>query len=529
MAEGGDGALKRAAAQPAPPQQQQQPAQAPKAKRSRLDELMGGGGEEENPFGAAVLAPAAANPFAAAPVAKRADVEPTAAARPAAAPAAAPAAGAGGDAFTASANEALTFHLVADREAFASRASAGSFHPSYTNQVFGEDEQISGYRGLKVDVWLHSATMCAYIEVKYEEKATLGKRPDDIVKLMQVPFANTLMTDAAAFEEALSQANAAMAAVAQLPSVSKFAGPTVDGKACPSGGVTLVPRKNPMTKLILSRTEPLMMFFIDGASLVEYDERWEVLLLMEGARLAGVCTLYNYYAYPDRHRLRLSQLLVLPPFQRRGYGSKLIEAVNALAAERDALDVTVEDPTEDMQRLRDIADLKRIVSEAHAMERARSTAAVAFASDMPDADPKAKRVLPHKVPKDVAAEARAKLKICPNQVRPRARARPSPTRAPQRVGATADAPMRRRCARTCVRGHALRLVGLADGPYMGGAAAGARRRHRPGGGRPLSRAPQAAPRDRAPRREPQRVRRRGHAEAHRRSAVRGRACRGTGA
>ena len=37
----------------------------------------------------------------------------------------------------------------------------------------------------------------------------------------------------------------------------------------------------------------------------------------------GFCTVYNYYAWPDRKRLRLSQILVFPPFQRQGIGQLL--------------------------------------------------------------------------------------------------------------------------------------------------------------------------------------------------------------
>lgn len=40
--------------------------------------------------------------------------------------------------------------------------------------------------------------------------------------------------------------------------------------------------------------------------------------------VAGYCTVYEYYAYPDRKRPRVSQMLVLPPFQRRGLGARLL-------------------------------------------------------------------------------------------------------------------------------------------------------------------------------------------------------------
>ena len=56
---------------------------------------------------------------------------------------------------------------------------------------------------------------------------------------------------------------------------------------------------------------------------------------------AGFCTLYSFYAYPDRVRLRVSQVLVTPPHQRCGVGRALLQAAYEAARARDAVDVTV--------------------------------------------------------------------------------------------------------------------------------------------------------------------------------------------
>ena len=70
-------------------------------------------------------------------------------------------------------------------------------------------------------------------------------------------------------------------------------------------------------------------------------------------------TVYHYYAYPDKFRPRISQMLILPPFQRHGHGVKLIEAVNKrYMANADATDITVEDPSDDFVRCRDYIDCK---------------------------------------------------------------------------------------------------------------------------------------------------------------------------
>lgn len=58
----------------------------------------------------------------------------------------------------------------------------------------------------------------------------------------------------------------------------------------------------------------------------------------------GFATTCEFYAWPNRCRLRLAQLLVLPPHQRRGIGAALLRAVHMTARERDALDVVVRFP-----------------------------------------------------------------------------------------------------------------------------------------------------------------------------------------
>ena len=60
--------------------------------------------------------------------------------------------------------------------------------------------------------------------------------------------------------------------------------------------------------------------------------------------------MFNFFCYPDRVRMRVSQVLVLPPFQRQGVGRALLEAVYAMADTRHALDVTVSSVQERARR-----------------------------------------------------------------------------------------------------------------------------------------------------------------------------------
>lgn len=59
-----------------------------------------------------------------------------------------------------------------------------------------------------------------------------------------------------------------------------------------------------------------------------YFDSYEKYTSSEGNVMYATCgyaTIYLYYAYPDNIRPRISQMLVLPPFQKLGIGTKLIK------------------------------------------------------------------------------------------------------------------------------------------------------------------------------------------------------------
>ena len=66
-------------------------------------------------------------------------------------------------------------------------------------------------------------------------------------------------------------------------------------------------------------------------------------------------------------RARLSQIIVLPPFQRQGLGGRMLEAVRAHATAHTFHDITVEDPTPQLQRLRDAADVRALTKRPNVM------------------------------------------------------------------------------------------------------------------------------------------------------------------
>lgn len=109
------------------------------------------------------------------------------------------------------------------------------------------------------------------------------------------------------------------------------------------------------------------------------------------------------------------QVLVLPPFQRTGHASVILDALMGLARQGNYVDVTVEDPTEDLQRLRDRVDLKALDAAAEPAQLFRGAVEKALHDDV-NAGRSGKHV-PPALPKEVADTLRRTLKFCKPQIR----------------------------------------------------------------------------------------------------------------
>lgn len=78
----------------------------------------------------------------------------------------------------------------------------------------------------------------------------------------------------------------------------------------------------------------------------------------------GYTSLYPFWCYPDLVRLRLSQFVILPPYQHLGHGSRLYSCLFDHMLGRDGVaELTVEDPAEAFEDLRDRNDLRFLVGQ----------------------------------------------------------------------------------------------------------------------------------------------------------------------
>lgn len=206
------------------------------------------------------------------------------------------------------------------------------------------------------------------IEIAYASCASSGRT--DLTKPFVESFPSGFLTEKAKFDAALEEE--------EHLSLGELGAKLVTSMAYNDGAQEIqvlhanLANASATLRRIHARLQPLLLFFIDAASLIDQDDpNWDILLAVEKSssenaggmppRILGFATLYNFWVFPDRQRMRISQVLVLPPYQGTGVGNLLVESAYKIADERNVIDITMEDPTEDMQRLRDRIDLQRML------------------------------------------------------------------------------------------------------------------------------------------------------------------------
>lgn len=73
--------------------------------------------------------------------------------------------------------------------------------------------------------------------------------------------------------------------------------------------------------------------------------RYESKRSLEGGRhlyfLAGYCSIYNFYCYPEHIRPRIAQIMLLAPYRREGNGAKFLQSIyNDLRTNKMVRDIT---------------------------------------------------------------------------------------------------------------------------------------------------------------------------------------------
>ncbi|KAH7209036.1 acyl-CoA N-acyltransferase [Fusarium oxysporum] len=298
----------------------------------------------------------------------------------------------------ANANEAIHISLVSPSESGLQHLA--TFNPRHTYSIFGEEEQIFGYKDLKVSLRFRANDMRPHLKTSYSKKFKVvgGPEPTDVAAILKEGnhLPKIAFATASDFEE-----SSKLMGDNWVPSGTLHA--TFDS---PDGEYEIW-RGNladPAIKQLNSRLQIFVPLFIEGGTYIGQDpemdsteldlsdaDRWTFFALYQKRNVAdktsyvfvGYSTIYRFYYFqpptppasprsdewelPNGEvdlaelpsRTRLSQFVILPPFQGKGNGARLYKTIfEHYHKIPQTYEFTVEDPNEAFDDLRDICDLQ---------------------------------------------------------------------------------------------------------------------------------------------------------------------------
>ncbi|GFS43283.1 histone acetyltransferase of the GNAT family 2 [Actinidia rufa] len=275
------------------------------------------------------------------------------------------------------ANACIKIYLVSSKEEVDAPDSC-CIQPVDLNHFFEEDGKIYGYQGLKITVWLSSISFHAYADIAFESTSDGGKGITDLKSAIQSIFAENLVEKKEDFLETFStecdyvQSIVLKAEILQQKAINGHNSDSIDLSKtyCSDVEVVRVVGTMPVGHLY-SRLIPLVLLLVDGSNPIDItDPGWEILIIVQKKNdqeegnppiLLGFAAMYRFYHYPDSLRLRLGQILVLPPYQHKGYGRCLLEVLNNVAISENIYDLTVEEPLDSLQHVRTCIDVQRLL------------------------------------------------------------------------------------------------------------------------------------------------------------------------
>ncbi|KAF5594101.1 histone acetyltransferase type B catalytic subunit [Fusarium pseudoanthophilum] len=298
----------------------------------------------------------------------------------------------------ANANEAIHISLVSPSESGLQHLA--TFNPRHTYSIFGEEEQIFGYKDLKVSLRFRANDMRPHLKTSYSKKFNLdgGPEPTDV---------------AAVLKEGNHLPKIAFVTGSDFEESSKLIGDnwvppgTLHATFDSPDGEYEIWRGNladPAIQQLNSRLQIFVPLFIEGGTYIGQDpemdsteldlsdaDRWTFFALYQKRKVAdktsyvfvGYSTIYRFYYFqpptppasprsdewelPNGEvdlselpsRTRLSQFVILPPFQGKGNGARLYKTIfEHYHKIPQTYEFTVEDPNEAFDDLRDICDLQ---------------------------------------------------------------------------------------------------------------------------------------------------------------------------
>lgn len=266
------------------------------------------------------------------------------------------------------------------------------FSPTFTYPIFGEAEQIFGYKGLDINIQFAAHDGSPHVQISYDKKFPAVKQTSalDLNKTLEEFLAGSAFDQG--FEERIQNDETARDWTPPGELIHKYSKKGRNFEVW--AGSLLDPRVNQL----VNNVQILVLFYIEAGSLLNLDEvdwsldRWRVYFVFEkitpptptasSYSFIGYSTTYRFYRFATPRqtsksvldnfpnveaitprqlpsRLRISQFLLLPPYQKSGHGSQLYQTIySEVLADPTISELTVEDPSEEFDQLRDSCDWK---------------------------------------------------------------------------------------------------------------------------------------------------------------------------
>ncbi|KAH7890009.1 acyl-CoA N-acyltransferase [Phlebopus sp. FC_14] len=292
--------------------------------------------------------------------------------------------------WTVDSNEALVLSLVRaqeDQQVLADEESFEGFHPTFTYPIYGQDEKIYGYRDLVIDLRFASGSLSQFLSVRHGEKLAASSTVDDVEGTLKDFVPPGYDKNEEAFLARVEEDAKSFVPIGRH--IHSYQRPA-PGTVTPTGDdasqdkidyeVYHATFDDAGFREYHRRMQIFILLYIEAGSYINEEEEdgWEFTVLYEKRKRRGGITtyhfigyssLYNFYSFPEKVRLRLSQFVILPPYQRQGHGSELYTATyNYVLSRPNISELTVEDPAEAFEDLRDRNDLRMLLAHEQFMQ-----------------------------------------------------------------------------------------------------------------------------------------------------------------
>ncbi|CAN4076893.1 unnamed protein product [Withania somnifera] len=270
------------------------------------------------------------------------------------------------------ANNCITIYIASGREDVDSPNSY-CLEPIDLNHFLKTMEE---YLGIRITIWVNLISFHAYADISFESSSDGGRGITNLKSALQNIFAESLLDEKDAFLQTFStESHYVRSVVSNAEALQRKVsnGCSTESncllKSEPSDVEVFRIVGTPVGHLY-SRLVPLVLLLVDGSNPIDVlDPRWEIYLLVQErkdtqnslSRLLGFAAVYRFHRYPESTRLRLGQILVVPPYQRKGYGRYLLEVLNRVAVSEDVYDLTIEEPEDSLQHVRLCIDVERLL------------------------------------------------------------------------------------------------------------------------------------------------------------------------